>query len=291
MGWLGYRMVNPASNPVVPTQALQASSLRPPGLPAIPRLPEAAAPDAGPSKRIGETVLSHGALAGIPTPAATTATLACLSRGSQEIAAPADPSNFGDRQPINWKGEAVLHTPQLIVLHETVVDEKTALALFQRHQSDDGQQASYHMLIGREGQRIRVVDDDKRAFGAGDSAFQRQAVQLRQAIPASVNNFALHVSLVSPPNGADGEAHTHSGYTPAQYESLARQIALWQSRYGIPSSQVTTHQEVDLSGTRHDPRSFDWSALGRNLRAQLRACSGTAPLAKTYSPATQPPRP
>lgn len=296
LGWLGYRLVQPSQGPAFPSQVLQPSAVPAPSVPEPPLLPAAAdrgslSSGATPSEQLSPLELRHGALTGLAPLPASGAGLSCLAGGSPEIASPADPSNYGDRQPINWLGERVRHTPQLIVLHETVVDEKTALSLFQQHRSDDDQQASYHVLIGRDGRRIRVVDDDKRAFGAGDSTFQGNSVQLRQAIPASVNNFALHVSLVSPPDGADGEAHAHSGYTQAQYRSLARQIALWQSRYGIPTSQVTTHQEVDRSGTRHDPRSVDWNALGNNLRSLLLACATSAPLARSPGAPSSPAQP
>lgn len=82
-----------------------------------------------------------------------------------------------------------------------------------------------------------------------------------------------------PADGAEAEMRHHSGYTPARYRSLTRQIALWQSRYGIPASRVTTHQAVDRSGTRRDPRSFAWKLLAQDLRNQRLACSLQAPVA------------
>lgn len=291
LGWQGYRLLQPSPGPALPGQVLQPSALPSGPAPGTPVLPPAATALPGSTLEPIRGGITHPALIGLaPAPVGEAARL-CLVGGSRESRDPADPSNYGERKPFDWKGASVLHTPALIVLHETVVDENTALALFRRQHSDDGQQASYHVLIGRDGQRIRVVDDDKRAFGAGDSAFQGRAVQLRQEIPASVNNFALHVSLVSPPDGVDGEKRSHAGYLDAQYASLARQIALWQSLYGIPASQVVTHQEVDLSGTRHDPRSFDWQALGRHLRRQLLACSGKAPVARAATAARRSLRP
>lgn len=205
--------------------------------------------------------------------------LQCLSDGHVEREAPADPSNYGPRLAADWQGRPVRHTPALIVLHETVVDEATALNLFRRTHNNDGQQASYHVLISRDGSRIRVVPDAERAFGAGDSDFQNMAVQLKPGLLPSVNNIALHVSLVSPSDGADGERSSHSGYTPEQYRSLASQIAQWQALYAIQPSLVVTHEEVDRSGTRRDPRSFDWRSLSQDLRNRWLACGGSAPIA------------
>ena len=271
MGWLGYQL----------TQGLGRS-------PTDPKLQEvvAAAPRGSGASSFTpqDPVAPSGrqasqAVAPAPGRGASLASLQCLSGGRAESAAPADPSNYGPRLAQDWQGRAVPHTPQLIVLHETVVDEAAALNLFRRHNSEDGQQASYHVLIGRDGRRLRVVDDAQRAFGAGDSAFEGRSVQLKAGIRPSINNIALHVSLVSPDDGADGEAQGHSGYTAEQYRSLASQIAHWQARWDIPGSRVVTHQEVDRSGSRRDPRSFDWRALGRDLRQQWLACGLASPLA------------
>lgn len=201
--------------------------------------------------------------------------VACLSGSQPEMQTPADPSNYGTRQATDWKGRPVANKPALIVLHETVVDESTALALFRSPHSSDAQQASYHVLIGRDGRRMRLVPDSERAYGAGDSDFEGMAVQLKPRLRPSLNNIALHVSLVSPPDGADGDRLRHSGYTNAQYRSLAAQIAQWKVLYGIESSSVVTHQEVDRSGSRRDPRSFNWNQLGQGLRSLWLACGGS----------------
>lgn len=256
-----------------------------------------------PSRQLPEEALSPAAITrrAVPAPMAlppapglsgdSLALRQCPADGPPEQAAPADPSNYDRRLAVDWQGRPVSSTPALIVLHETVVDEPAALALFRRRHSDDGQQASYHVLIGRDGRRLRVVPDAERAFGAGDSDFAGMAVQLKQGLSPSVNNIALHVSLVSPPEGSDGEAGGHSGYTPEQYRSLATQIAQWQASYGIPASHVVTHQEVDRSGSRRDPRSLDWAALGRDLRSRWLACGGSAPLAARMAALRQGPAP
>lgn len=272
MGWLGYQLaLGLGRSPADPgLQDVLAAS------------PSGAAGGAASAPRGAGRASSQQAVSSGNTTAHWTAPLAalqCLAGGQAEIAAPADPSNYGPRLAQDWQGRAVPNNPALIVLHETVVDEASALNLFRRRNSDDGQQASYHVLIGRDGRRLRLVTDQQRAFGAGDSGFEGLAVQLKPGLKPSVNNIALHVSLVSPSDGADGEAQGHSGYTPEQYRSLASQIALWQARWGIPASRVVTHQEVDRSGSRRDPRSFDWSALGRDLRQQWLACGGSGQMA------------
>ena len=269
LGWLGYQLVTrlgPQPAGPLPEEALTTAPSGGAGSATVPA-PSLPPPDG--SSGAGPGVLQGSALASVP----------CLAGGIQERQAPADPSNYGPRQAADWQGRPVPSSPALIVLHETVVDEATTLNLFRRRHDNDGHQASYHVLIGRDGERIRVVDDSQRAFGAGDSQFEGLAQQLKPGLAPSINNIALHVSLVSPPDGADGEARAHRGYTAAQYRSLATQIALWQARYGIPGSRVVTHQEVDRSGSRRDPRSFDWSALGRDLVSQWTSCGGSGQLA------------
>ena len=275
-GWLGWRWLAPLLDPrAADTTLLQdlqrqppPGSLAPGGAPSAP----ASAPGAG----NGLAGARPGASSGWGAAARTDrALIACLQGGQAEIPMPADPSNYAHRESVDWKGQSVPSQPLLIVLHETVVDEAAALALFRRPHPDDADQASYHLLIGRDGRRIRVVDDRDRAYGAGDSAFGELAVQLKPQVPASVNNVALHVSLVSPPDGADGERREHSGYSEAQYRSLAGQIALWQSEYGIDNTHVVTHQQVDRSGSRRDPRSLDWQRLGGDLQQRQLACGAT----------------
>jgi N-acetyl-anhydromuramyl-L-alanine amidase AmpD len=111
-----------------------------------------------------------------------------------------------------------------------------------------------------------VLDPSKRAFGAGNSAFNGEWVVTNRAFRGSVNNFALHVSLETPLDGEDN-APEHSGYTASQYDALALLLAQWMRRYGIPPERITTHAHVDLGGERADPRTFDWQALQQRLAA------------------------
>ena len=116
-----------------------------------------------------------------------------------EQATPADPTNFGERQPRDVYGRKVPHAPQLIVLHETVVSEADTLRLFRTPHPRDADQASYHLLISPQGERLRLVDDGKRAYGAGMSAWGDMSVRIRPTSVGSINNVALHLGLVSPP--------------------------------------------------------------------------------------------
>lgn len=167
----------------------------------------------------------------------------------------ADPSNYGDRYSTDAYGQSV-NNEFIAVLHETVGSAQSAINLFQVYHPNDNDQVSYHTLIGRDGTVYYIVPPEKRAYGAGNSVFDGpngpETVRTNPAFPPSVNNFAYHVSLETPADGR-GNGSRHSGYTQAQYESLAWLL----SRSNIPDSRITTHRAVDRSGSRQDPRSFD----------------------------------
>ncbi|MGF1459809.1 MAG: peptidoglycan recognition family protein [Leptolyngbyaceae cyanobacterium] len=167
----------------------------------------------------------------------------------------ADPSNYGDRYSTDAYGQPISNQ-FIAVMHETVGSAQSALNLFQTYHPNDNDQVSYHTLIGRDGTIYYIVPPEKRAYGAGNSVFNGpngpETVTTNPAFPSSVNNFAYHVSLETPSDGR-GNGPNHSGYTQAQYESLAWLIA----QSSIPDNRLTTHKAVDRSGSRQDPRSFD----------------------------------
>jgi N-acetyl-anhydromuramyl-L-alanine amidase AmpD len=169
--------------------------------------------------------------------------------------APADPTNYGNRYAKDVYGKPVYNDP-LIVLHETVGSADSAINMFRTPHQNENDQSSYHSIIRRDGTIVYIVPPEKRAFGAGNSIFTGlngpEAVRTHKQFPPSVNNFAYHISLETPPDG-DNDATVHSGYTDAQYRSLAWLVA----HTNIPDQRVTTHQAIDQSGSRMDPRSFD----------------------------------
>ena len=181
------------------------------------------------------------------------------------IKARVDPTNFGERFRRDAFGHAVDPTPRLVVIHETVYGMGSAINTFgTRHPLDDDQ-VSYHALIGGRGEVIQLLDPEKRAFGAGNSAFNGKWVVTNPRVGGSVNNFALHVSLETPLDGENNHPG-HSGYSEAQYDALAALLADWMSRFPIPMENITTHRAIDLGGERADPRSFSWQELQERLQ-------------------------
>ncbi len=194
-----------------------------------------------------------------------------LLKLAPEQPAPADPTNYGERQSHDVLGRQVPHQPMLIVLHESVLSAPATVTFFQTPHPMDDDQASYHLLIDRAGRRLRLVPDAKRAFGAGMSAFGDATVRIRPTSVGSINNVALHLSLETPADGR-GDGDAHAGYSQRQYDATAAQVLLWQARFGIPMGRLTTHAAVDRSHSRYDPRSFRWDRFNAAYAKAAASC-------------------
>ena len=183
----------------------------------------------------------------------------------------AHPTNFGLRLRKDLFSQRLNPNPTVIVLHETVYDLTSAVNTLLTPHPSDIDQVSYHTLVGRSGDIIQLVDPSFRAYGAGHSAFNSRWVFSNRDLSGSLNNFALHVSLETPGDGSHN-LDVHSGYSPSQYDALARVLADWMVRYKIPATSITTHRYVDLGGARADPRSFAWRELQKRLTALQLVC-------------------
>jgi N-acetyl-anhydromuramyl-L-alanine amidase AmpD len=176
------------------------------------------------------------------------------------------PSNYSERHKQDAFGNRINPKPRVVVLHETVYGLGSAINTFVTPHLQDDDQVSYHMLIGEDGRIIQALDPSKRAFGAGNSAFDGEWVITNPKAGGSINNFALHLSLETPLDGEDNDL-SHSGYSQAQYDALAIVLAQWMMNYKISAENITTHRHVDLGGERGDPRSFNWNELKERLIA------------------------
>lgn len=237
--------------------------------PAPPLLNEWSVPVASSPSTVASPVPSS-----TPSPSASPSSTTTLTASSTtgyvppQEAAPADPSNYGDRYATDIYGTPV-NNDWLIVLHETVGTADSAIQTFLTPHPNEDDQVSYHTLIRRDGTIVYVVPPEKRAYGAGNSVFNgangAEAVKTDPNFPPSVNNFAYHISLETPPDGHNDNP-THSGYTREQYQSLAWLVA----RTPVPDDRITTHQMVDQSGSRIDPRSFNAQQFFTALQAYPR---------------------
>jgi N-acetyl-anhydromuramyl-L-alanine amidase AmpD len=182
-------------------------------------------------------------------------------------------SNYGDRLARNTQGKLLQNKP-LIVLHETTSAASGAVNTALTPHARDEDQVSYHAVICQDGTIVYLVDPRKRAYGAGNSVFRWregfETVQTNKRLKSSVNNFAYHISLETPPDGYNEDAK-HSGYSDAQYSSLAWLIA----QSGVDTQRITTHLAIDRLGERQDPRSLEMDWLKQHLALQSVSLAST----------------
>jgi hypothetical protein len=186
----------------------------------------------------------------------------------------ADPTNYGDRVTQDIDGVAVFNRP-IVVLHESVGSALSAVNTFRTPHPIEWQQSSYHALIELDGTIVQTVPFASRAFGAANSVFVSgngpEAVKTHAEFPPSVNNFAYHIAFETPLGGRNNALRHHEGYTAAQYNSLGWLV----TQLDVPEDRIATHQQVDRTGSRFDPRSYMPQQLAERLvfYRQLRAAA------------------
>jgi N-acetylmuramoyl-L-alanine amidase len=136
-------------------------------------------------------------------------------------------------------------------------------------------QVSSHYIVGKDGRIVQPVQDDKRAWHAGVSAFQGRS---------DVNDFSLGIEIVNTGSGSDP-------FTDAQYKSVIDLVAWMCQTYGVPLDRITGHKNVALpKGRKDDPApNFDWNRVRSGVEAQLKGA--TAPAASAPAAPAQPAAP
>jgi N-acetylmuramoyl-L-alanine amidase len=121
---------------------------------------------------------------------------------------------------------------QCIVLHADASPDELATL---RWCANPKSEVSYHVLIGRNGVRYRMVADDRRAWACGRRVWDGQA---------DVNSLSLSLSFA---NRNDGQ----EWLTDAQIQAARAQVAEWRRMY--PSIRdITTHKRIAPS-RKSDP--------------------------------------
>jgi AmpD protein len=108
-----------------------------------------------------------------------------------------------------------------------------------------GLKVSSHYLIRRDGEQVRFVPVEKRAWHAGASSWRGRS---------GCNDFSIGVEL----EGCEQDAFSH-----AQYEALAALVRGLRSR--LPLRDIAAHSDV-APGRKTDPGArFDWQRLLASL--------------------------
>lgn len=127
------------------------------------------------------------------------------------------------------------HPIRCVVLHnDGSPRESSTLSWTSSPQS----QVSYHVLIGRDGTCYRLVDDTRRAWAVGVSAWRGVR---------DVNGVSLNLAWSNRNDGTEP-------LTDAQIAQAKHVIASWRQKWLI--EDVTTHKIVARPiGRKHDPES------------------------------------
>ena len=142
----------------------------------------------------------------------------------------------------NWNERA--EPISMVVLHYTEM-ESAAAAL--ERMCDPTAEVSAHYLITEEGEVVRLVAEEKRAWHAGVSYWRGHT---------DVNGKSIGIELDHP-----GHALGYREFSEAQFEALVPLLARIVRTYDIPRANVVGHSDV-APARKIDPGGlFPWDRL------------------------------
>jgi N-acetyl-anhydromuramyl-L-alanine amidase AmpD len=144
----------------------------------------------------------------------------------------------------------------LVVIHETLISAEDSKMLH----ADPDYYASYHAVIERTGKIIYFTPADSKAYAAAESVYINPITGVEEHINGSVDDFAYHIALETPPDGYGLSKNYHIGYTKEQYTSLA-----WLVKAVDPSPErITLHSEISNLKVE-EPRCFNYGYFSQKL--------------------------
>jgi N-acetylmuramoyl-L-alanine amidase len=155
--------------------------------------------------------------------------------------------NFDERPP----GTLI----EAIVIHDTNAKGISQAKRIANHFLNPASKVSAHYVIGKAGEIVQCVPDEKRAWHAGISQLGGRE---------HVNDFSIGIELVNDETGTDP-------FTEEQYSSLSKLVSYLLLLYPIPNGNVVGHRGIALPlGIKHDPAdNFDWLYFWQKTRALL----------------------
>ena len=149
--------------------------------------------------------------------------------------------NFDERdQPVS-----------IIVLHYTGM--KDAASAIERLR-DPKAKVSCHYLVAEDGQILRMVPEEKRAWHAGESLWRGNQ---------RINSASIGIEIVNP-----GHEHGYRPFPQEQIDALIPLVADIKQRYGITRGNVVGHSDIAPRRKQDPGELFPWGKLAR-LRLAL----------------------
>jgi N-acetylmuramoyl-L-alanine amidase len=145
----------------------------------------------------------------------------------------------------------------MVVLHYTgMTDAASAIAWLRNPES----KVSCHYLVAEDGQILRMVPEEKRAWHAGRSYWRGRR---------DVNATSIGIEIVNP-----GHEHGYRPFPEEQMNSVLRLVADIVDRYDIPRANVVGHSDVAPARKQDPGELFDWAKLARYGLALARPTKG-----------------
>jgi N-acetylmuramoyl-L-alanine amidase len=134
----------------------------------------------------------------------------------------------------------------MIVLHYTgMADAESALV----RMTDPDAKVSAHYCVCEDGEIVRLVDEEKRAWHAGRSYWRGIG---------DVNSASVGIEIVNP-----GHEFGYRPFPEAQMDTLVPLIAEIKARYDVPRANVVGHSDVAPARKLDPGELFDWGRLGK----------------------------
>jgi N-acetylmuramoyl-L-alanine amidase len=151
--------------------------------------------------------------------------------------------NFDERdQPVS-----------IVVLHYTgMTDAASAIERLR----DPEARVSCHYLIAENGQVMRMVPEDKRAWHAGRSYWRGLH---------NVNAASVGIEIVNP-----GDGLGYRPFTAQQMDSLLPLLADLVRRHQVPRANIVGHSDIAPARKQDPGELFDWGLLARHGLAVAR---------------------
>jgi N-acetylmuramoyl-L-alanine amidase len=139
----------------------------------------------------------------------------------------------------------------MVVLHYTgMIDGASAIARL----ADPEAKVSAHYVVAEDGQVVRMVDEDKRAWHAGRSWWRGTS---------DVNSASIGIEIVNP-----GHEFGYRPFPEAQIEAVIELLAGIMERHSITRGNVVGHSDVAPARKEDPGELFPWYRLAR-LRLAL----------------------
>ena len=139
----------------------------------------------------------------------------------------------------------------IVVLHYTgMIDAASAIDRL----TDPAAKVSSHYLIAEDGQVIRLVQEENRAWHAGKSRWR--GIE-------DINSASIGIEIVNP-----GHEFGYRPFPEAQIDALIPLMADIQGRYGITRGNVVGHSDIAPTRKQDPGELFPWYRLAK-LRLAL----------------------